>query len=134
MSRLNELVPRYYANKETEKVLKKEIDADNKEIKQIMLDSNSENEVIEDYKVSCKTIVTEDFDKDLLISKLVSIWKDAGNGDVACPWIEYVPKVNDEALEDAIYNGEISPEDLKSCKVSKSQVRLTVRKVKKKED
>jgi len=133
MSKLNELVPRYYENKETEKVLKKEIDADNKAIKQIMLDSNSENEVIEGYKVSCKTIVTEDFDKDLLVSKLKKLWTEQ-NGTLDCPWIEYVPKVNDEALEDAIYNGEINPEDLKSCKVSKSQVRLTIRKVKKKED
>ena len=64
---------------------------------------------------------------------LKKLWAEQ-NCTLDCPWIEYVPKVNDEALEDAIYNGEINPEDLKSCKITKSQVRLTVRKVKKKED
>jgi hypothetical protein len=135
MSSLDELVPRYYANKETEKILKKEIDDDNKEIKSIMLNSNSENENVGEYKVTCKTIVTEDFDKDLLVAKLKSLWEQTpGSEGIVCPWLDFVPVVNDEALENAIYDGQINPDDLKSCKVSKSQVRLTVSKPKKKEE
>ncbi len=129
MEGLNELVPRYYANKVIEKEVKDALNKDNKEIKNIMLSANKEIENIGEYKVSCKTIITEDFDKDLLVKKLKSIWAEQ-NGSMTCPWLEMVYVVNDEALENAIYNGEINPEDLKECKISKSQVRLTITKKK----
>lgn len=133
MSNLDELVPRYYANKIAENALKKENAKDNNEIKSIMLKAKKETENIGDYKISCKTIVTEDFDKDLLLKKVKSIWTEK-NGSMTCPWIDRIEVVNDEALEEAIYNGLINPEDLKSCKVSKSQVRLTVSKKEDKND
>lgn len=133
MSSLDWLVPRYFKNKETEKELKQIIADDNKEIKSIMLSADKETENVGEYKVFCKTIVTEDFDKDLLVKKLLSLWAEH-NGSMKCPWIEYVPVVNDEALEDAIYNGEINPDDLKDCKVSKSQVRLQITKRKEKKN
>lgn len=132
MRDLSEIVSRYYENKQVEKKLSDKIKADNEEIKKEMLSANIETENFGDYKVTCKTIVTEDFDQDKLLKKIKSIWAEQ-NGSMTCPWVKQVEIVDMEALTEAIYDEMLSGDDLKDCKVQKSQVRLTVSKPKRKE-
>lgn len=135
MADLYELVQRYYDNKQEFDALKKVVDADNKDIKEVMCKSLVDNEAkftANDIVATVKVIETEDFDNDKLVAKLKSIWS-AEHGSMTNPWLKVVYQVDMEALQDAIYDNQIDPNDLKDCKVKKSQTRLTVRKVKKSE-
>ena len=135
MADLYELVKRYLCNKNECDDLKKLVDADNKEIKSIMLTQLKNNEAkydAGDIIATVKVIETEDFDNDMLVSILKSLWS-TEHGSMTNPWLKVVYQPDMDAIEDAIYNGELSPDDLKPAKVTKSQTRLTVRRKKKNE-
>lgn len=126
MADLTTLIDKYGDENKEYNDLKKIVEEDKLEIKRIMLEAGSENEEGNNYKVSCKTIVTEDFNLDKLLAKLKSMWKEDSDN----PYIKTIEIVDMEAVEQAIYSGEIDAKKLASCKESKSQVRLSVSKLK----
>lgn len=128
MADLKTLIDKYGDENAECNRLKKIVKEDNEEIKKIMLESGNENSEGNNYKVTCKTIVTEDFNEDKLLAKLKELWSDMGS--MTNPYIKMIEVPNMEEIEKAIYSGELDPKELASCKESKSQVRLTVSKLK----
>lgn len=128
MADLKTLIDKYGDENAECNRLKKIVKEDNEEIKKIMLESGDENSEGNNYKVTCKTIVTEDFNEDKLLTKLKELWSNMGS--MTNPYIKMVEVPNMEEIEKAIYSGELDPKKLAGCKESKSQVRLTVSKLK----
>lgn len=126
---LGTLIKKYYQNKRELDGYKKICEEDKNAIKNVMLSDNLETFKSGDLVASCKTITSESFDDDKLITKLKTVWKEQ-SGSKKCPWVKTIEMPDMEAIENAIYDGLIKPDDLKSCKVKKQQVRLTVSKVK----
>lgn len=120
MTKLEELIKRYYNLKTEMDSYKKQVDADNKEIKKLMGDSNMAIFDVGDITAVCQEIVSESFDED----KLLSCIKELGlNSCIKTK--EYVDMAE---LENLIYSGEIDPKQLSDCKITKTQTRLTVKK------
>lgn len=122
MTKLGELIERYYNLKTEMESYKKQVDADNKEIKRIMNDSNMAICESGDLTATCQEIVSESFDEDKLLSCI------KGLGLNSC--IKTKEYVDMDILESLIYNGEIDPKQLSDCKITKTQTRLTVRRKK----
>lgn len=131
MSTLNELIARYGRNKAEMDSYKKQVEADNKEIKDIMSTTGVTECISEGFKAKYSVSVSEDFDETKLISKLKSLAVNDEQFASDIPGlIEYKPVVNMNKLEHLIYNGTISPAALADCKTKKETARLTISKVK----
>lgn len=124
MEKLKQLVERFGINNEQVKSLKKLTDADNAEIKKLMVASSLASVESEQFVAAYSVTKQESFDETKLIQKL----KDLGVTNV----IKTVEVVDMELLESAIYDGEVSGSDLADCKVIKETPKLVV-KLKKKE-
>lgn len=128
---LNELINKYGKEKAEYDALKKVVDADNLAIKDIMLKEGDEvKKETDEYKASCKVVVSENFNENMLVNRLHKIWSE-NNGSIECPWTKIVYVPNMEEIENAIYSGELDPTLIADCKETKTQVRLTVSKLKK---
>src|SRR5574344_2701828 len=99
MESLQELVKRYGTFKEEADKFKKQIDADNKEIKNIMSAKGLETCEAGGYEATYKVIVSEDFDETKLIKRLENYNVEG--------LIKMKPYVDMQILENAIYSGEI---------------------------
>lgn len=122
--KLSKLIPDYQANKTEMDAYKKLVDKDNKEIKLIMLDSNLSEYIVGDIKASCSVSERESFIEEALIEKLKEL-----NVEGVIKKKEYVDM---DALESAIYNGELNAAELVSCQQVKEVVTLRISKIKKK--
>ena len=120
---LKEIIDRYGKEKAELDEKKKVVDADNAKIKELMTSDNLENAVGDEYKATCKTIVSENFNEDKLLI-LIKEMKVPGI-------IKTKEYVDMEELESAIYNGEVDATKLASCKERKETLRLTVSRIKK---
>ena len=109
LSKLSTLVERWGKNKTVLDPLKKEVDKDAAEIKMIMLEEELDTSVSGDYTASLTFKTTEAFDEDALLTYLKSalVGKDG-----VCPYMLFVEVVNWDAIEKAIYNGEITKEQV----------------------
>jgi hypothetical protein len=123
MSELGEVIARYGRMKDEDKLLSAQIKKDNDEIKEYLKRVGKTSESAGGYTVNLSTSVSEDFDNEKLIDRLKSL-------KTKTKLIKNVPTVDMEALENAIYNGEIKAEDLADCKVSKTTYKLTYSKTK----
>lgn len=133
MSSLNELVAKYGEMKSIVDSYKKPIDEANKEIKSIMCETGITECEAGGFKAKYSVSKSEDFNMEKLVEKIKSI--KINNEQLASDipgLIEYIPRVNMDVLEDAIYNGKICAADLMDCKVVKETARLTISKVKEK--
>lgn len=135
---LNDLIPRYYLNKSELDSYKKLVDADNTAIKEILLKNlakgeTSVSETVDDLVATIKVIDKTDFDYNKLLQKLKSDWFEQ-HGSMTCPYVKTIETVNMEAVEDALYNGQLDAKALEGCKVPKVENRLTVKRSKKKKD
>lgn len=119
---LNDVINRYCLNKSELDSYKKLVDEDSKYIKSQL---NNESFDTGEYVATVKTIVTEDFDESKLITKLKEM-----DSELISQLIKTKEYVDMELLESAIYEGLIDPTQLKDCKISKSQTRLTVKRSK----
>ena len=119
------LIREYYKWDQAEKEAKKQKQPLNKQIKEIMKEEEIRDILIGEIKATYieKQVQTADAEK--LLQRL----KDLGATDC----IKTVEVVNEEALEDAIYNGKISPAMLEDCFSVKVVPTLTVKKASKKE-
>lgn len=122
--KLQELIPHYQLNKSEMDSYKKIVDKDNKEIKEIMLSSQLSEFIVGNIKATCSVSVREDFIEEALIEKL----KDMKVKGV----IKKKEYVDMDALENAIYNGELNAAALASCQEKKEVVTLRVTKIKEK--
>ena len=122
--KLSQLLPVYEANKSKMDSYKKLVDKDNKEIKSIMLGAGLREFIVDDIKASCSVSEREDFIEEALIEKL----KDMKVKGV----IKKKEYVDMDALENAIYNGELNAAELTSCQTKKEVVTLRITKIKEK--
>ena len=132
-NRLNELVESYYLNKTELDSYKKLCDNQNKSIKDLMLEMNVEDYDSDNYHASRKVSTRENFNEEQLLEFIRStIWADKGS--MHCPYIKTKYVVDYDALEKAIYNGDITKEQLlemEKCKTVTEVVTLRVTKRKK---
>lgn len=122
--KLQELIPHYQLNKSEMDSYKKVVDKDNKEIKMIMLESQLPEFIVGDIKATCSVSEREDFIEEALIEKLKEMKVDG-----VIKMREYIDM---DALENAIYNGELNAAELASCQTKKEVVTLRVTKIKEK--
>lgn len=99
---------------------KKQAEKQNAVIKKYMLENNLSSATSDSYSVACKTITSQSFNDEKLITKLKSL-----NIEGIVKTKEYVDM---EALERAIYNGKLNASELSSCRETKEQVRLTIKR------
>lgn len=110
LSQLSILVERWGKNKKIFDPLKKEVDNDGKEIKELMLaeklDTSSSGEF-----TACLSFSTKElFDEEGLVTYLTkTLW---GKKKSACPYVKTVEIVDWDAIEKAIYNGEITKDQV----------------------
>ena len=104
--RLEKLIPVYGQNKIRADELKAAMDDDKAEIKRICEELSIEKLADVDgwkmiYKVKEKHVV----DEDRMLAIIKEYW--SKNGSMQCPYIKRVECINPEALETAIFNGDI---------------------------
>jgi hypothetical protein len=120
---LETLVERYGNLKGEMDSYKKQVDADNKDIKDLMSSLGVDKFESENYTAKYSVAVSENFDEDKLVSKLQVLGIEG--------LIVMKPTVDMTALENAIYNGKVDAADLADCKVRKETPRLNIYKKKK---
>lgn len=120
---LQELITHYFLNKTEADSYKKIADKDNAAIKEIMLQEELPEVVTEDgIKATCSISYKETFVEDALIDKIKSLGVDG--------IIKQREYVDMEALENAIYHGQLNAAELASCQEKKQVVTLRVSRVK----
>lgn len=121
---LDNLIPQYAENKSILDDYKKICDKENKQIKELMTDDTYE---AGGYKATKSVQVRESMNEDKLLELLI----DKGYKDTKVIKQKYY--VDMDALESAIYSGQIPKEDLLAidkCRESKEVVTLRISKVK----
>lgn len=122
--KLQELIPHYHAVKLEADSYKKLADKDNAAIKEIMLQEKLPEMITPDgLKATCSISQKETFVEDALIEKIKSL----GVKGI----IKKKEYVDMEALESAIYHGQINAAELASCQEKKEVVTLRVTMLKK---
>lgn len=131
MTELKELVERYCTMKAEMDKYKKQVDADNEEIKSIMSKINLKEYETSGFIAKYSVSVSENFDEEKLIQVLTSqLYEGKSAYDLGI--IKHKEYVDMEALENAIYNGKLNAAMLSDCKTRKETARLTISKVKEK--
>lgn len=124
---LEELIPIYGENNTQYNGLKKVVAEQSGEIKKLMQGNNIDEKSVGSWTAKLTVKKSESFDED----KLLGIVKELGFADKLIKTREYVDM---DALEEAIYNGEITQDMLvvkiAQAKVVKESVALTIKKKK----
>ena len=129
MENLNELIEQYGIAKEKEKLLKTDIDGWNKQIKNILRDVDGGVGDSDSFEAKFQIVKNESFDEPRLISMFLSVPAGVSIND-EYGIVEYVPQINAEALEKAIYDGRLDPTILNEYKKVTTIERLTVKRKK----
>ena len=128
MNRLEELIPQYALNKSELDNYKKICDRENAEIKQIMLSDDLDKIEVGGYRATCTVSTRETMNEELILERAHQF---------GIPEIVKVKEYIDyDALEKAIYDGNISKDvllEMEKAKEVKEVVTLKVTKIKKKE-
>ena len=134
MNKLNEefenLIIEFGTNKTASDNLKKTAESQKNEIKRIMLADKLTTASAGGYKVTLSSYQDEKMDED----KLIEVLK---NHDLARGIVKTQEYVDMNNLEQVLYYGNIDDEillDIDSCRSSKTITKLTLSRVKKKED
>lgn len=120
---LDSIVERYGNLKGEMDSYKKQVDADNKEIKSLMSSLGLKEFKSDNYTAKYTIAVSENFDEDRLVTKLQNLGIEG--------LVVMKPVVDMTALENAIYNGKVDAADLADCKVRKETPKLNIYKNKK---
>ena len=123
-ARLVNLVNHYYENKTEQDRLKKMVDSDNNDIKELMTEMGLENFETDRLIAKMSTQKRESFIDEKLLQRIKEL-----NIEGVIKTTEYVDM---DALEDAIYNGKVDATKLSDCRQTKEVVtlRVTERKLK----
>jgi hypothetical protein len=120
---LQELVTNYQSIKTEADSYKKLADKYNGDIKSIMLEEKLPEFITEDgIKATCSVTYKESFVEEVLIAKI----KELGVEGV----IKQKEYVDMEALENAIYHGQLNAAELAACQEKKEVVTLRISRVK----
>lgn len=127
MTRLDELIPQYASNKNEMDAYKKLCDKENAEIKSIMKDLALQKYEAGEYKATYTISKRETMDEEILLE----IAHQFGIPEI----VKTKEYIDFDALENAIYNGKISPEILTEMDRARSVKEvITLRISKKKGD
>ena len=127
MSKLEKLIPQYAQDKLLLDTYKKTCDAENAEIKQLMLEENKTTFEAEGYVANRIVSVRETMNE----AALLAIAHHYGISEI----VKTKEYIDFDALEDAIYNGRISKDiliEIGKARESKEVVSLKISKVKSK--
>lgn len=127
-------VKQYCEVKEEEKLLKGTISKLSEDIKATLAESKDKKEQVGEWEVCLQHKITESLDEEKLINSILQYWEDK---DTTCPYIKYIPVIDMEALEGAVYREELPDEIIESidkCRIKKESDALVYKKVKNKED
>lgn len=131
MQSLDSLIEDYGLAKEKEKLLKVNLNALNTDIKNILRNTEGGIGRSDSFEAKFQVVKSESFDEPRLISLFLTVpFAKAINDEYNI--IEYVPQLNPDALEKAIYDGRLDPAALNDYKKVTEIERLTVKR--KKED
>ena len=111
---LEELIPVYGENNAQYNSLKKVVGEQSSEIKKLMQGNKLDEKTVGDWTAKLTVKRSESFDED----KLIGIVKELGFADQLIETKEYV---NMDALEEAIYRGDIT-QDMLAVQISKAKV------------
>ena len=129
MNNINEMIDSYGEQKKIFDPMKKSMENQSNTIKAIMQENNTNCIETENFKATVTERITEGFDENKLISVISSI-----DPDSKLDILKVKQYVDMDALEDAIYRGAITDENLLKigeCKTTKTSYALTVKPVKK---
>lgn len=133
--RLDNLIPEYGANKAEADRLKAVMADDNAEIKNICSQLGLEKLEVDGWEMTYRVDSKHNIDEDKMLSILKAYWSKK-NGSMECPFIKTREYIDQEALQDAIFNGEIADQkvllELKACDTLVPQEKLFVKKAKEK--
>lgn len=130
LKRLNDLVKEVHVLKEQAKILKKR----EAELKQLLEANALEEQVVDDIKVTYKEFSKSEVSEDKLIAIISDIEKASDPQDAKLIASALTTKivVNEDQLQNLIYQGIISAEDLSAAYTEKVSKRLTVKQIGKK--
>lgn len=124
MKRLDELIPQYASNKNEMDAYKKLCDKENAEIKSIMKDLALQKYEAGEYKATYTISKRETMDEEILLE----IAHQFGIPEI----VKTKEYIDFDALENAIYNGKISPEILTEMDRARSVKEVVTLRVSKK--
>lgn len=130
---LKELIPSYGEHKTEFDILDKQVKEENAEIKKLILESGEMKHEVDGWKASVTVSKRENFNEDKLIKILQSGSEKLE--DIASVVVKFKPYVDFDALEEAIYRGDIDKDtllEMDKAKESKEVVTLRISKVKEK--
>lgn len=132
--RLEKLIPIFGQNKVQADELKAAMDDDKAEIKRICSELSIDKLSVDGWNMSYKVKEKHIVDEDKMLAIIKKYW--SKNGSMECPYIKRVEVIDQDALEDAIFKGEIDDKEvllaLKACDTVKYEPALTVSKAKEK--
>ena len=120
MSELQTLIDQYGRLKTEADSYKKTLDADNKRIKELMIEAGNEKAEGSEYHVTCKLIESSKLNEEVLLNKLKEI------GFIDC--IKTKEYVDIDMLESAVYQGKVDAKILSDCKEVSTTYRLNIYK------
>lgn len=130
---LDDLIPQYGEHKSSLDEMDKTCKKENARIKEIMKFYNKDTAEANGWKITYSTSTRSDMDEDKLLDILRKDWT-SHNGSMQCPYIKTKEYVDMDALENAIYNGDLSKEvllEIKTCEKSKTVETLRIARTKK---
>ena len=120
MSELQTLIDQYGRLKAEADSYKKTLDADNKRIKELMIEAGDEKAEGSEYHVTCKLVESSKLNEEVLLNKLKEI------GFTDC--IKTKEYVDIDMLESAVYAGKVDAKILADCKEVSTTYRLNIYK------
>lgn len=133
MQKLDELIPKFAAHKAEAGELKKVCDSENTEIKDLMAEAGLKKYDAGDYTATYIESKKESMDEDKLLYLLKTQFTKKQLKELKL--IKTVEQVDENALENAIYNNLVGPEfveKMATCKETSTTVSLRVTKRKEK--
>jgi hypothetical protein len=129
-----ELLPELAQNNYELGILNKAVKTDKELIKQYMLTEDIESAEAHGWQVTCSPTTKSSMDETMLISIIQDLIKDAKGKDKEAlqNLIVMKPTINEDLLEDLIYNKQLDPEVVKPAIVESVSYTLRFKKSKKK--
>ena len=124
MKKLEKLIDSYGIKKEELDLIKKDTDKLNKEIKELMKENELLEVVTDNYKVNYQIRKSESLDEE----KVINILKQANIKGI----IKTKEYIDEQALEDAIYNGKLEPivlKEINGCRIVTETIALNIKGV-----